>query len=154
MLFLFLLTFTIKKKFLFFSPLRSIQQFDQTFRPYLQYCLEHSRCLQYLKEKRKSNVLFNTYILVSICSINSNLILNKFCFANFVSAFDRINNSSTPNQKWCENHKDCERLGLMDLLVKPMQRLTKYSLLLKAILKKTDDSKHQESLMRMVCVAN
>ncbi|CAG2161321.1 unnamed protein product [Oppiella nova] len=50
---------------------------------------------------------------------------------------------------WCETHKDCERLRLMDLLVKPMQRLTKYSLLLKAILKKTDSEEQKLALKRM-----
>lgn len=38
----------------------------------------------------------------------------------------------------------------MDLLVEPMQRLTKYSLLLKAVLKKTDNEQHREALARMV----
>ena len=33
--------------------------------------------------------------------------------------------------KWCETQKDCNRLRLIDILVRPMQRLTKYSLLLK-----------------------
>ncbi len=52
--------------------------------------------------------------------------------------------------QWCENHKDCERLRLIDLLVMPWQRLTKYSLLIKAILKKTDNEMHREALKRMV----
>ena len=38
----------------------------------------------------------------------------------------------------------------MDLLVKPMQRLTKYSLLLKAILRKTDSEPDASTLKRMV----
>jgi hypothetical protein len=54
--------------------------------------------------------------------------------------------------QWCETHKDCERLRLMDLLVKPMQRLTKYSLLLKAILKKTDSEEQKLALKHMVSV--
>ncbi|KAH9407183.1 Rho guanyl-nucleotide exchange factor, partial [Tyrophagus putrescentiae] len=92
-------------------------QFDQIFQPYIQYCLEQSTCLQYIKEKKKTNVLFKTYVL------------------------------------WCENHKDCERLRLIDLLVMPWQRLTKYSLLIKAILKKTDNEMHREALKRMdLCV--
>ncbi|KAH7641872.1 rho guanine exchange factor-like protein [Dermatophagoides farinae] len=92
-------------------------QFDQIFRPYIQYCLEHSKCLHYLKEKRKLNVLFEEYI------------------------------------SWCRKHKDCERLDLMGLLVKPFQRLTKYSLLLKAILNKTDNETHKDCLNRMIhCV--
>ncbi len=40
-------------------------QFDQIFQPYIQYCLEQSTCLQYIKEKKKTNVLFKTYVLVS-----------------------------------------------------------------------------------------
>nr|XP_027198898.1 uncharacterized protein LOC113793122 isoform X2 [Dermatophagoides pteronyssinus] len=92
-------------------------QFDQIFRPYIRYCLEHSKCLHYLKEKRKSNALFEEYI------------------------------------SWCRKHKDCERLDLMGLLVKPFQRLTKYSLLLKAILNKTDNETHKDCLNRMIhCV--
>ncbi|RWS06711.1 pleckstriny domain-containing family G member 5-like protein [Dinothrombium tinctorium] len=51
---------------------------------------------------------------------------------------------------WCETRKDCDRLRLMDILVKPMQRLTKYSLLLKAILKKTDAEDQKEALKQMV----
>lgn len=38
----------------------------------------------------------------------------------------------------------------MDILVQPMQRLTKYGLLLKAILKNTDDDVERESLNSMV----
>jgi pleckstrin domain-containing family G protein 5 len=38
----------------------------------------------------------------------------------------------------------------MDILVKPMQRLTKYSLLLKAVHKKTDAEVHKPVLNEMV----
>lgn len=38
----------------------------------------------------------------------------------------------------------------MDILVQPMQRLTKYGLLLKAILKNTDEDVEKESLQSMV----
>ncbi len=37
----------------------------------------------------------------------------------------------------------------MDILVKPMQRLTKYSLLLKAIHKKTENEHHKPELVEM-----
>ncbi|XP_076132346.1 pleckstrin homology domain-containing family G member 5 isoform X2 [Alosa pseudoharengus] len=54
---------------------------------------------------------------------------------------------------WAETHKECNRLKLVDMLVKPHQRLTKYPLLLKSILKKTDDPAARDSLNRMVvCV--
>ena len=40
-------------------------------------------------------------------------------------------------------------MRLIDILVRPMQRLTKYALLLKAILKKTEDEEQQETLKAM-----
>ncbi|XP_018012826.1 uncharacterized protein LOC108669904 [Hyalella azteca] len=51
---------------------------------------------------------------------------------------------------WCETQKECNRLRLVDILVQPMQRLTKYSLLLKAILKKTDIKEHKWKLNEMI----
>ncbi|XP_063879113.1 uncharacterized protein LOC135110584 isoform X3 [Scylla paramamosain] len=51
---------------------------------------------------------------------------------------------------WCETQKECNRLRLVDILVQPMQRLTKYSLLLKAILKKTTLEEHRQCLHEMI----
>ncbi|XP_067288231.1 pleckstrin homology domain-containing family G member 5 isoform X2 [Pseudorasbora parva] len=51
---------------------------------------------------------------------------------------------------WAETHKQCNRLKLTDMLVKPHQRLTKYPLLLKSVLKKTDDPPTREAISRMV----
>ncbi|XP_073512782.1 pleckstrin homology domain-containing family G member 5 isoform X3 [Phyllobates terribilis] len=51
---------------------------------------------------------------------------------------------------WAEKHKQCNRLKLSDMLVKPHQRLTKYPLLLKSILKKTDDHQIRESIITMI----
>lgn len=44
----------------------------------------------------------------------------------------------------------CNRLKLNDLLVKPMQRVTKYPLLLKAIHRKAQDGVMKTQVMRMV----
>lgn len=52
--------------------------------------------------------------------------------------------------KWCESQTECERLRLTDLLAKPMQRLTRYSLLLRAIAKRTDDRDQSGCLEQMV----
>lgn len=52
--------------------------------------------------------------------------------------------------QWCETQKDCNRLKLLDILVKPMQRLTKYSLLLKAVYKNTENEEHRAELTHMV----
>ncbi|CAG7628903.1 unnamed protein product [Allacma fusca] len=51
---------------------------------------------------------------------------------------------------WCETRKECNRLRLMDILVRPMQRLTKYSLLLKAILRHTEDAEQRRCLEEMI----
>ncbi|XP_039223122.1 pleckstrin homology domain-containing family G member 5 isoform X2 [Crotalus tigris] len=51
---------------------------------------------------------------------------------------------------WAEKHKQCNRLKLSDMLVKPHQRLTKYPLLLKSILKKTEDPKDREAIIGMI----
>ncbi|TSL61280.1 Pleckstrin homology domain-containing family G member 5 [Bagarius yarrelli] len=51
---------------------------------------------------------------------------------------------------WAEGNKLCNRLKLADMLAKPHQRLTKYPLLLKTILKKTDDAAAKDSLLSMV----
>ena len=104
---------SVDRTMFFLLILRPDDQFEQVFQPYTQYCLEHSRCLQYAKEKNKENELFKAYIV------------------------------------WCETQKDCERLRLMDLLVEPMQRLTKYSLLLKRILKNSESDHEISALKKM-----
>lgn len=40
-------------------------QFGQIFKPYLKYCLEHSNCLHYVKQKHKESELFRAYVIVS-----------------------------------------------------------------------------------------
>ncbi|XP_049668065.1 pleckstrin homology domain-containing family G member 5 isoform X2 [Accipiter gentilis] len=52
---------------------------------------------------------------------------------------------------WAEKHEQCSRLKLSDMLVKPHQRLTKYPLLLKSVLKKTDDTRARDALTTMIC---
>ncbi|KAM6435568.1 pleckstrin homology domain-containing family G member 5 isoform 2-T4 [Liasis olivaceus] len=51
---------------------------------------------------------------------------------------------------WAEKHKQCNRLKLSDMLVKPHQRLTKYPLLLKSVLKKTEDPPAREAIVTMI----
>jgi len=84
------------------------------FDPYIKYCLEESKCVEYLKQLKESNDNFNEYLT------------------------------------WCENQKQCHRLKLADLLVNPMQRVTKYALLLKAVLTRTIDNDEIISLETMV----
>ncbi|XP_064253198.1 pleckstrin homology domain-containing family G member 5 isoform X1 [Passer domesticus] len=51
---------------------------------------------------------------------------------------------------WAEKQEQCSRLKLSDMLVKPHQRLTKYPLLLKSILKKTDDPRARDAITTMI----
>lgn len=51
---------------------------------------------------------------------------------------------------WAEKHEQCSRLKLSDMLVKPHQRLTKYPLLLKSVLKKTDDPVARDAITAMI----
>ncbi|XP_040910556.1 pleckstrin homology domain-containing family G member 5 isoform X3 [Toxotes jaculatrix] len=53
---------------------------------------------------------------------------------------------------WAETHKQCNRLKLADMLAKPHQRLTKYPLLLKSVLKKTDDPSARDIVSNMVAI--
>ncbi|NXS05773.1 PKHG5 protein, partial [Oxylabes madagascariensis] len=51
---------------------------------------------------------------------------------------------------WAEKQEQCSRLKLSDMLVKPHQRLTKYPLLLKSILKKTDEPRARDAINTMI----
>ncbi|XP_012944341.1 pleckstrin homology domain-containing family G member 5 [Aplysia californica] len=51
---------------------------------------------------------------------------------------------------WAEAQKQCNRLKMSDILVKPMQRLLKYSLLLQAILKHTDSERDRADIQEMI----
>lgn len=54
---------------------------------------------------------------------------------------------------WCESQKECERLRLTDLLAHPMQRLTRYPLLLKTIAKRSQPNSspsQQQMLAQMI----
>ncbi|KAL4658462.1 pleckstrin homology domain-containing family G member 7 [Arapaima gigas] len=48
--------------------------------------------------------------------------------------------------KWCESHPECRRLQLRDLLVSPMQRLTRYPLLLRNICKRSSSKEEQQAI--------
>ncbi|XP_053684333.1 pleckstrin homology domain-containing family G member 5 isoform X2 [Sabethes cyaneus] len=51
---------------------------------------------------------------------------------------------------WCESQKMCNRLRLADILVRPMQRLTKYGLLLVAIKKHIVGEHESETIDEMI----
>ncbi|XP_008143037.3 pleckstrin homology domain-containing family G member 6 isoform X1 [Eptesicus fuscus] len=52
--------------------------------------------------------------------------------------------------QWCEKHKRSGRQMLGDLLIKPHQRITKYPLLLQAVLKRTPEAQARQALNGMI----
>ncbi|XP_034553118.1 uncharacterized protein plekhg6 [Notolabrus celidotus] len=56
--------------------------------------------------------------------------------------------------QWVETHPQCDRMRLGDMQAKPHQRITKYPLLLKAMLKTTQDSEVQHRLRGMLSCLN
>ncbi|XP_077615108.1 pleckstrin homology domain-containing family G member 6 [Crocuta crocuta] len=52
--------------------------------------------------------------------------------------------------QWCEKHKRSGRQMLGDLLIKPHQRITKYPLLLQAVLKRSPEARAREGLSAMI----
>lgn len=52
--------------------------------------------------------------------------------------------------QWCEKHKRSGRQMLGDLLIKPHQRITKYPLLLQAVLKRSPEAGAREALNAMI----
>ncbi|XP_052350824.1 uncharacterized protein LOC118373955 [Oncorhynchus keta] len=55
---------------------------------------------------------------------------------------------------WVETHPQCERMRLGDMQAKPIQRITKYPLLLKAVLKTTQAPHIQHTLRGMLACVN
>ncbi|XP_051812234.1 uncharacterized protein plekhg6 [Acanthochromis polyacanthus] len=56
--------------------------------------------------------------------------------------------------QWVETHPQCERMRLGDMQAKPHQRITKYPLLLKAVLKNSQDPHIQDSVGGMLTSVN
>ncbi|XP_006862824.1 PREDICTED: pleckstrin homology domain-containing family G member 6 [Chrysochloris asiatica] len=52
--------------------------------------------------------------------------------------------------QWCEKHNCSGKQRLGDLLIKPHQRVTKYPLLLQAVLKRSPEARAQEALNAMI----
>ena len=52
--------------------------------------------------------------------------------------------------QWVETHPQCNRMRLGDMQAKPHQRITKYPLLLKAVLKNTPEPEVQQTIRDMV----
>ncbi|XP_028813657.1 pleckstrin homology domain-containing family G member 7 isoform X2 [Denticeps clupeoides] len=83
-----------------------------------------------------------------------NLLKKKYClnYSTAVLYLDtlKLREDFGTYVKWCERKEQCRRLQLKDLLVVPLQRLTRYPLLLKNIGKRIQDEDEQSSLRGVV----
>ncbi|KAI1885796.1 hypothetical protein AGOR_G00207480 [Albula goreensis] len=104
-----------------FDPLKlesGCLQFNELFSPYLQYCWEEERIVDFTRRQQITSPQFHTYLT------------------------------------WVESHPYVGRMRLGDMQAKPHQRITKYPLLLRAILKSSQDPVTQYSVRRMLTSVN
>ncbi|XP_004206826.3 pleckstrin homology domain-containing family G member 5 isoform X1 [Hydra vulgaris] len=97
--------------------------------------------LQLLDSFSNFEEIFNPYI--HYCMEEANCV-------KYLKLLRRKNEFFVEYLLWCENSSQCMRLKLADLLVKPMQRITKYNLLLKVILKKTRNEKECLAIEKVI----
>ncbi|KAI1231469.1 Pleckstrin y domain-containing family G member 5, partial [Lamprotornis superbus] len=118
--------------------LDAFKMFGSLFKPYVRYCMEEEGCMEYMRALLRDSELFRTYVTV-MEGRGPGLGLGRG---------GARANACVP--QWAEKQEQCSRLKLSDMLVKPHQRLTKYPLLLKSILKKTDDPRAREAITTMI----
>ncbi|XP_055692715.1 pleckstrin homology domain-containing family G member 5 isoform X2 [Lutzomyia longipalpis] len=75
---------------------------------------------------------------------------NQTSCLNYCRHLTRTNIFFAAYLHWCEGHEFCKRLKLADILVAPMQRLTKYKLILKTIRDDLGENKLIENLDEMI----
>ncbi|NXS14855.1 PKHG5 protein, partial [Neodrepanis coruscans] len=116
--------------------LNGFKMFGSLFKPYVRYCMEEEGCMEYMRALLRDNELFRAYVTVR----------------GGWGLGTRWGSSGTDTcmPQWAEKHEQCSRLKLSDMLVKPHQRLTKYPLLLKSVLKKTDDPRARDAITTMI----
>ncbi|KPP66945.1 hypothetical protein Z043_114512 [Scleropages formosus] len=81
----------------------------------------------------------------SICHCQQKYCLN-YSTATFYIESLKQRDDFVAYMKWCESHPECRRLQLRDLLVAPMQRLTRYPLLLRNICKRSSSEQEQQAV--------
>ncbi|NXT08319.1 PKHG5 protein, partial [Prunella fulvescens] len=120
--------------------LDGFKMFGSLFKPYVRYCMEEEGCMEYMRTLLRDSELFRTYVTVRGGRSRGR---GRGWGRGGAGA-----NAWAP--QWAEKQEQCSRLKLSDMLVKPHQRLTKYPLLLKSILKKTDDPRARDAITTMI----
>ncbi|KAM4735592.1 LOW QUALITY PROTEIN: uncharacterized protein plekhg6 [Anableps anableps] len=138
---------------LLFSNLPSILQAHQLFWQEVVYPM--------LQEVRRTGKPFDPMRLEAGCLQFNKLFLayRHYCWEEENNLeFTRKQMESNPLfvafVQWVEKHPQCERMRLGDMQAKPHQRITKYPLLLKAVLKETQEFHVQQALRAMLTSVN
>lgn len=109
--------------------------------------------MEYMRTLLRDNELFRTYVTVSSHPRHLQYAVCRYSAGQFELFLARKKFhflSLSGSMQWGETHKQCNRLKLADMVAKPHQRLTKYPLLLKSILKKTDEPSARDIVNSMV----
>ncbi|XP_077862369.1 pleckstrin homology domain-containing family G member 7-like [Saccoglossus kowalevskii] len=135
---------------MFIEPSKLFGNLDELCQVSLSFCkiLEHglsraSRDSEFGKTEAIVSVFYT--FRTRVCPAYQRYCLN---YSNALSYMERLRKQTDFLEfvKWCEQDVRCKRLQLSDLLVAPIQHITKYPLLLKNIRKKTQDQTERGSL--------
>uniref|UniRef100_A0A7M5WUH8 DH domain-containing protein n=1 Tax=Clytia hemisphaerica TaxID=252671 RepID=A0A7M5WUH8_9CNID len=133
--------------FLIFANIDEIHDLNVEFWKLLITVVENSRkSRQPIKPSDLINafdrfeVLFQPYI--TFCNHDTSNI-------NLPNYTDAVNEQVKEYFMWCDDHPRCKRIKLQGFLIKPLQRVTKYSLLIRAVEGKTQNEDEKEMLGKM-----
>lgn len=122
--------------------------------------MEEEGCMEYMRGLLRDNDLFRAYVTVraGLAGWWAGVEVGGLTWAAGVQdlAVGGALGGTCPEPclcllpQWAEKHQQCQRLKLSDMLAKPHQRLTKYPLLLKSVLRKTEEPHAKEAIITMV----
>ena len=127
------------------GKLSDLFQIESLFEPHMTYIKDQESCTQYARSTYQTNQIFKVFVMVRT------LFYRHLGVIYHNERQTVLITGSTDCLQWCESQKMCGRLKLTDLLVKPVQRLAQYPLLLQAILKNSSLKEEQSALKQAVC---
>nr|XP_015207552.1 PREDICTED: pleckstrin homology domain-containing family G member 7 [Lepisosteus oculatus] len=101
------------------------------------------------KKSSSLNNLLTKVFKESICYCQQKYCLNYSSAVFYLDSLKQREDFGT-YLKWCERNEQCKRLHLADLLVAPMQRFTRYPLLLKNIAKQSSSDRERGTIQSVV----
>ncbi|CAB3225135.1 unnamed protein product [Arctia plantaginis] len=108
-----------------------------------------------LQDAASNGVPFNTELMApGFCRFNDLFFPYEKYMLEQTKALDYLRSLNNNTEfmtylTWCHSQKACNRLQLSDIMVKPMQRLTKYSLILRRIIAHTETEPERTNLRAM-----